>query len=80
MPYVCTRTLRAAHRTDEIVEFAKQAAQYWASRMGVEPCVSLAKEVVAWLAKVATIDAGTPDCALATPRALEDGHDWMPGM
>ena len=75
IPYVCTRMLRAAHRSEEIVEYAMQAAHDWASNMGVEPCVSLAKEVVAWLAKFGTSDAGTPECAPATPMALEDGHE-----
>jgi hypothetical protein len=75
IPYVCTRTLRAAHRSEEIVEYAMQAAHDWASNMGVEPCVSLAKEVLAWLAKFGTSVAGTPECAPATPLALEDGHE-----
>ena len=74
IPYVCTRMLRAAHRCDDILDYAMQAAHDWASHMGMEPCVSLAKESVAWLAKFGTSISGTPECALATPMALEDGH------
>ena len=74
IPYVCTRMLRAAHRCDDILDYAMQAAHDWASHMGMEPCVSLAKEYVAWLAKFGTSVSGTPECAPATPMALEDGH------
>ena len=66
--------LRAAHRCDDIIDYAMQAAHDWASHMGMEPCVSLAKESVAWLAKFGTSISGTPECAPATPMALEDGH------
>jgi hypothetical protein len=67
--------LRASRRSEEILQYAMQAVHDWATHMGVEPCVSLAKECVAWLAKFGTSDAGTPDCAPATPMALEDGHE-----
>ena len=74
-PYVCTRMLGATHRCDEILEYAMQAAHDRASHMGMEPCVSLSKAFVAWLAKFGTSVAGTPERAPATPMALEDGHE-----
>jgi len=78
IPYVCTRMLRAAHGCADILDYAMQAAHDWASHMGMEPCVSLAKESVAWLAMFGTSVSGTPECALATPLALEDGHGRKP--
>ena len=74
IPYVCTRMLRASRRSEEILQYATQAAHDSATHMGVHLYVSFAKECVAWLAKFSTSEAGTPDCAPATAMALQNGH------
>ena len=75
IPFVQTRMLRASRRSEQILQYAMQAAHDSATHMGVHLYVSFAKECVAWLAKFSTSDAGTPDCAPATAMALENGHE-----
>ena len=75
IPFVQTRMLRASRRSEQIIQYAMQAAHDSATHMGVHLYVSFAKECVAWLAKFSTSDAGTPDCAPATAMALENGHE-----
>ena len=75
IPFVQTRILRASRRSEQILQYAMQAAHDSATNMGLRLYVSFAKEFVAWLAKFGTSDAGTPDCAPATALALENGHE-----
>jgi len=75
IPCVQTRMLRASRRSEQILQYATQAAHDSATHMAVHLYVSFAKECVAWLAKFSTSDAGTPDCALATAIALDNGHE-----
>jgi hypothetical protein len=75
IPFVQTRMLRASRRSEQILQYAMQAAHDSATNMGLRLYVSFANECVAWLAKFGTSDAGTLDCAPATPMRLENGHE-----
>ena len=77
IPYVSARMLHASAMKDAIVEFAKEATHEWGAIMACEPCLSMAKEALAWLDDMGTMDTSELQVQPSsdTPRAIEDAHD-----
>ena len=77
LPYVSARMLHAPAMKDAIVEFAKEATHEWGAIMACEPCLSMAKEALAWLDDMGTMDTSELQVQPSsdTPRAIEDAHD-----